>query len=165
VCKAKMETTKAKLRDAYRRLKRDCGIMRRSTARKEAGGGERQQGFSMLAVLIAVLIVGTMATVAVPRFNAALATANTTKIKADLSAIDTAIALYSIDKGKEPDTMDNLKDYLEDYQNIKPPTGKCNVKGAVTDVPGTAYSISKEKSERMQAHLGENTVYDFGNGK
>ncbi len=123
---------------------------------------ERQRGFSILAVLIAVLIVGTMATVAVPRFNAALAATNTTKIKADLAAIDTCIALYTIDNGKEPTTMENIKAYLEDYDNVKPPTGKCNVNGEMVDVPGKEYSISNKNSDRMRAHLGDNIVYDFG---
>ena len=60
---------------------------------------ERERGFTILGVLIAVLIMGTMAAVAVPKFSGAMAAANTSRIQADLAAIDTAIALYSIDKG------------------------------------------------------------------
>ena len=124
---------------------------------------ERERGFTILGVLIAVLIMGTMAAVAVPKFSGAMAAANTSRIQADLAAIDTAIALYSIDKGVEPTALNQLGDYLENSGKIKPPTGKCNIDGKIEAVPGTEYSISDDKEGAgMQAHLGKYTIYDFG---
>ena len=112
-------------------------------------------------VLIAVLIMGTMAAVAVPKFTSALATANTTKIQSDLAAIDTSIALYNIDKGSWPSKMSDLASYLDNYEKVTPPTGKCNINGNVENVPGSVYEI-KLKDGAMRAFLGEHTIYDFG---
>ena len=123
----------------------------------------KEQGFTLLGVLIAVLIMGTMATVAVPKFTAAIAAGNTTKIQADMAAIDTAIALYSIDQGTVPTTMSQLDNYLEHRENIKPPTGNCNINGTVQPVPAEEYNILDDKTgSGMQAHLGKYTIYDFG---
>lgn len=127
--------------------------------------GDSQRGFTLISVLIAVLIMGVMATVAVPKFTAALAAANTTKIQSDLAAIDTSIALYRIDKGVSPTKMEELKDYLENYDKVKPPEGECNIRGERADVPTGGYSISANTEGRMQAHLGQYTIYDFGGKK
>jgi len=142
------------------KVKKDHQELQEVQARREAARSEKERGFTLLGVLIAVLIMGTMATVAVPRFTAALASANTTKIQADLAAIDTAVALYSIDKGTLPTTVSQLQDYLENSADIKPPTGKCNVNGATIDVPGTEYSLAANNGS-MQARLGNYNVYDF----
>lgn len=142
-----------------------CKLERQKQGRKldspAESKGKSERGFALLSVLIAVLIMGTMVTVAVPKFTAALASANTTKIQADLAAIDTAIALYSIDKGTLPTTIGQLRDYLENADKIKPPTGKCNVNGATVAVPGTEYSIANNDGS-MQARLGNYSAYDFG---
>jgi len=139
--------------------------METAAGRTEERQARGERGFTLLGVLIAVLIMGTMATVAVPRFTAALAAANTAKIQADLTAIDTAIALYRIDKGVAPTKVEELENYLENYEQIKPPTGECNINGEVKEVPGSAYSISTKKTGRAQAYLGDCTVYDFGGKK
>jgi general secretion pathway protein G len=133
----------------------------RKERRKPGAEGERERGFALLNVLIAVLIMGTIAAVAVPRFNAAISAANTTKIQSDLAAIDTSIALYRIDKGTVPTKMSDLANYLENYNKIEPPTGKCNINGVISDVPTGGYTISAG-ADGMQAHLGNYTVYDFG---
>lgn len=125
-----------------------------------------EQGFTLLGVLLAVLIVGIMASVAVPRFTASLAAANTAKIQSDLSTIDTAIALYTIDTGTEPASLEALKDYLENYDQVKPPTGDCTLNGTRQSVPGTVYEVTKDtSSNRMHATLGGHGLYEFGGKK
>lgn len=137
-------------------------VAAKKTARE---GFEGQRGFTLLGVLIAVLIVGLMASMAVPKFSAALSAANTAKIQSDLSTIDSSIALYRIDKGNAPASLEDLENYLENYEQIKPPTGECNINGDTVDVPAKAYTISPNESGRMQAHLGKYTLYDFGGKK
>ena len=129
---------------------------------RKGGREDRQRGFALLNVLIAVLILGTIATVAVPKFNAAMSAANTTKIQSDLAAIDTSIALYSIDKGAMPQKMSDLANYLENYDKITPPAGNCNIKGERAAVPAGGYSLVKGTDGNMHAQLGTYTIYDFG---
>ena len=49
-----------------------------------------QRGFATLEVILMVMVIGILASIAVPRFNAVTTAANTAKIQADLSTIDTA---------------------------------------------------------------------------
>ena len=64
-----------------------------------------ERGFSLLSTLLAVMILAVILAIAVPRFSSALATANTVKVQADLTALDTAIVLYQTAKGKTPRTL------------------------------------------------------------
>ena len=142
-----------------------CQRLNRALRSEGRMAGERQGGFALLNVLIAVLIMGTIAAVAVPKFNAAIAAANTAKIQADLAAIDTSIALYSIDKGTQPSQMSDLESYLENYDKLAPPEGKCNINGTAADVPDEGYGLSESTDGSMHACLGEYTIYDFGSKK
>ena len=83
--------------------------------------GER--GFSLLSTLLAVMILAVILAIAVPRFSSALATANTVKVQADLTTLDTAIVLYQTAKGKTPAGVDDLTDYVTDLKHLKPPAG------------------------------------------
>lgn len=135
----------------------------------------KEAGFSLLGMLIAVGIVAVLAAIAVPKFNSAVAKANTAKIQADLSTIETAIGVYTIEKGATPVSGDltALTDYIVDARNLKPPTGQCLVNGEVTKLSdNAAYSIGTvgdgkeiralcdgkslaEFSERKRADSGE----------
>ena len=80
--------------------------MNLSTLNSAAGAREKdkrgQAGFSLLSTLLAVMILGIVLAIAVPRFSSAIAAANTVKVQADLTALDTAIVLYQTAKGKDP---------------------------------------------------------------
>lgn len=123
------------------------------------------QGFSLLSVLIAVMLIGIMSSIAVPKFNAAIASANTAKIQSDLTNIDAAIVMYRLDMGKEPTKMQDLEKYLTDYQNVKPPQGNCYLKGnaEAVAVPADSYTLKKINQE-SRAVCGENTAGAFGKG-
>ncbi len=79
-----------------------------------------------------------------PRFTSVTTAANTAKIQADLSTIDTAIAIYVMEKGTTtaPTFPAGLEDYLQDANNIKPPTGQAYVNGTATDISATSYEIT-----------------------
>ena len=143
--------------------------IRGSTEEKTAGGGEgggparSQAGFSLLSVLIAVMIIGIMASIAVPKFSAAIATANTAKVQSDLTNIDAAITMYKLDTGTNPSKIENLSGYLTDYENIKPPQGSCYVKDKdePITVSASAYSIAVKGSE-YRAVCDGRTAGEFG---
>lgn len=73
-------------------------------SRKKQG----RNGFSLLEMLIVVSIILILSSVAVPRFTAASKTAKIAKIEADLHTISNAAALYEIDKGSYPTSIDVL---------------------------------------------------------
>ena len=110
-----------------------------------------EAGFSLLSVLIAVMIIGIMAAIAVPKFNSAIATANTAKIQSDLTNIDSAIAMYKMDTGENPKegTLKSLSGYLTDVDNIKPPKGDCYLKD------GTTITLTAADEYQLKVEDGE----------
>ena len=101
-----------------------------------------ERGFSLLSTLLAVMILAVILSIAVPRFTSALATANTVKVQADLTAIDTAIVLYRTAKGNNPAKIDDLADYVTDLANLKPPSGNVFVEGQEIRLEKTKYEIT-----------------------
>ena len=99
-----------------------------------------QRGFATLEVILMVMVIGILASIAVPRFTNVTAAANTAKIQADLSTIDTAIAVYQMEKGKTPESLDALKDYFQGGTSPTPPTGKYFLEGTIQDTELTASS-------------------------
>ena len=122
-----------------------------------------QKGFATLEVILMVTVIGILAAVAVPRFTDVTAKANTAKVQADLSTLDSAIAIYEMENGKSP-AWDDLKNYVQDLDNVKPPTGKVFIKGQDTaqDMPAASYSIGTDSTSNTRAMLGSYTAANFG---
>ena len=104
--------------------------------------GER--GFSLLSTLLAVMILAVILAIAVPRFSSALATANTVKVQADLTALDTAIVLYQTAKGKSPTGVVDLTDYVTDLKHVKPPAGTIRVGAQELSTENVSYQVEKK---------------------
>ena len=129
-----------------------------------------QRGFATLEVILMVMVIGILASIAVPRFTSVTTAANTAKIQADLSTIDTAIAIYVMEKGTStaPTFPDGLKDYLQDADNIKPPTGQAYVNGTATDISTADYGITTTTTDgkkEYRATLDGHTAGEFTNKK
>ena len=103
-----------------------------------------QRGFSLLSTLLAVMILAVILAIAVPRFSSAIATANTVKVQADLTALDTAIVLYQTAKGKNPASIDDLAEYVTDIKNLKPPSGNVLVGGKEESMEKATYKIEQK---------------------
>ena len=105
-----------------------------------------QRGFATLEIILAVVILSIIATIAVPRFTDTKTRANTAKIQADLSTIDTALQIYYMEKGTW-EGINEVKDlvtanYLMDEP--KPPTGSAFVDGDSKTISDTTkYDIDK----------------------
>ena len=119
-----------------------------------------QRGFATLEVILMVMVIGILASVAVPRFTSVTTAANTAKIQSDLSTIDTAISIYYMEKGTYPSSVSDLGDYLRDAANVKPPTGKAYVDGAETEISATEYAIETIDNE-TRATLDSKTAGSF----
>ena len=116
-----------------------------------------QRGFATLEIILMVMVIGILASVAVPRFTAVTAKANTAKIQSDLSTLDTAISIYYMENGKYPDKISDLKDYVKDIDELKPPTGKAYVDGTETEITVTDYTLKEDtNTKEKRAALGDN---------
>lgn len=130
-----------------------------------------QAGFSLLAMLIAVMIVGVMASMAVPRFASTMAAAHTAKIQSDLSTLDAAIAVYQLERGEVPTNVSQLANYVNDIDHLKPPNGKCNLTdGSDLELKDAVYELKlvTEKgasAATMRAVCKDHTAGDFGHGE
>lgn len=105
-----------------------------------------QRGFTLIEVLVVCTLLGVLATIAVPRFTKSVTLANTAKVQADLQVLDAAIIMYATEYGTEPSSLSDLKEYVTDIENLKPPKGKCKLKnGKVIELSDTAYTIADAK--------------------
>ena len=110
-----------------------------------------QRGFATLEVILMVMVIGILASIAVPRFNSITTSANTAKVQSDLSTLDTAAAIYAMENGTTKNTLsitDDLKDYLQDASTIKPPLGDVYVDS--TDKKLTVTSSMSYSSRRYR---------------
>lgn len=119
-------------------------------------------GFSMLELLLYSAIVGILVSIAVPKYNNAVAMANTAKVQADLQSLNTAIAMYQAENGSYPDTITDLFEYVMNVDKLEPPNGAVMLKesGLVNNITDGEYSLTTDKSE---ATYGGYSIGDFGN--
>ena len=129
----------------------------------------RQKGFATLEIILMVMVIGILASIAVPRFTSITASANTAKIQSDLTTIDTAIAIYIMEKGTDTapslGATGTLKDYIQDIGNLKPPTGSAYIgSDTPTKITDTNYVIKNKGTEsapEYRATLDEHTAGEF----
>lgn len=131
-----------------------------STSSKERTASCGQRGFSLLSTLLAVMILAVILSIAVPRFQAAIGAANTVKVQADLTALDTAIVLYQTAKGQNPKNLDDLAEYVTDLKNLKPPSGTVRVGDEDISMEGKTYQI-ENKNNVCRATCDGKTAEDF----
>ncbi len=67
-----------------------------------------QQGFTLLELMIVMIIIGTLAAIAIPSYMNNVRHAREAVLKEDLHTMRTAIDSYTVDKEKAPQTLDDL---------------------------------------------------------
>ncbi len=129
-----------------------------------------QRGFATLEVILMVMVIGILASIAIPRFTNVTAAANTAKIQSDLATINTAIAIYQMEHGSYPKTSDKisvLSEYIQGVNNLKPPSGSAYIKGTSGEPTATTisgdYGFAEVNSTtgEVEAALGTNTADKF----
>ena len=120
-----------------------------------------QRGFSLLSTLLAVMILAVILSIAVPRFTSAITTANTVKVQADLTALDTAIVLYQTAKGQKPTKLEDLAEYVTDVTKLKPPSGNVIIDGQETPLTDKTYKIEHKDNKVWRATCAGHTAEEF----
>jgi general secretion pathway protein G len=69
---------------------------------------QTEAGFTLLELMVVMLIIGILATLAMPRFAAAVRSAREAVLKEDLHVMRAAIDSYTMDKQKAPQSLDDL---------------------------------------------------------
>ena len=72
--------------------------------------GNSDRGFTLIELLIVMAIIGTLLSIAVPRYFHALAHARETVLHQDLAILREAIDKYYADRGEYPDSLAALAD-------------------------------------------------------
>ena len=90
-----------------------CPILRGLIAK---GGNEdassplssRQQGFTLLELMIVMVVIGLLAAIAIPAYTSNIKHAREAVLKEDLHVLRVAIDSYTVDKQKAPQSLDDL---------------------------------------------------------
>ena len=122
-------------------------------------GSLNQRGFATLEVILMITVLGILSAVAIPRFTAITTSANTAKVQADLSTLDTAIALYQMDNGTTPNNLTtDLEDYIDNIDDLKPPSGKIYVEG--NEKTASSYGLNGDNTRAVVMADGNNYTSD-----
>src|ERR1700733_14657946 len=81
----------------------------------------REQGFTLLELMIVMVVIGLLAAIAIPSYTRNVRAANEAVLKEDLHTMRVAIDSYTVDKAKAPQSLDDLvqSGYLK-YMPVDP---------------------------------------------
>lgn len=120
-----------------------------------------QRGFTLLEMMIVIIILGILATLAIPKLSNSVALANTAKVQADLQTLNTAIGMHIAARGHYPQNIKtDLADYINDVENLKPPQGECFLRsGEKLTITADSYEYDRNNAIALcQGH----ELKDFG---
>ena len=69
---------------------------------------KREQGFTLVELMIVMLIIAVLLALAVPRYTSSVKQAKEAVLKEDLHVLRGAIDAYTVDKQKAPQSLDDL---------------------------------------------------------
>jgi general secretion pathway protein G len=70
--------------------------------------GDSDSGFTLLELLIVMIIIATLAAMAIPAYTRNVQAAREAVLREDLQVMRTAIGSYTVDKQKAPQSLDDL---------------------------------------------------------
>ena len=82
--------------------------LRQKLGRLQAGHGNRSGGFTLIELIIVMAIIAILASIAVPSYLSSMRAAKEAVLKEDLHVMRNAIDSYTMDKGKAPQSLDDL---------------------------------------------------------
>lgn len=76
--------------------------------RQRNSGRARENGFTLVELMVVMMIIAILAAVAIPVFRSAIQSAREAALKEDLHVMRDAIDSYTMDKNKAPQSLDDL---------------------------------------------------------
>jgi general secretion pathway protein G len=87
----------------------DQHVSRHFSQRRRPPRPAGQRGFTLIEIMVVVIIIGLLAAVIVPQVIDKVDQARTTKAKADIQSIETALTMFRLDNSKYPTTDQGLQ--------------------------------------------------------
>lgn len=122
-----------------------------------SAAARNERGFSLLELMIAMFIIIILISVAVPSYQRAIQGARETVLKENLWQMRRAIDQYTADKGRPPQSLDDLitAKYLrerpvdpvtekDDWREVMTDTGSSEMESGLTDVKSSSDGTDSE---------------------
>ncbi|HEX5235474.1 MAG TPA: type II secretion system protein [Silvibacterium sp.] len=121
----------------------------------------REDGFTLIELMIVMLIIGILASIAIPSYLASMKSAKEAVLKEDLHVMRDAIDSYTMDKGKAPQSLDDL--VQAGYLKSIPSDPMTHAKDSwVTSTDDTLESIDQSEPGINDVHSGSQEVGSDG---
>lgn len=122
---------------------------------------QRSSGFTLIELIVVMMIIAILTAIAVPRFSSAVQHAKEASLKEDLHVMREAIAAYTMDKGKAPQSLDDLVQtgYLRAIP-VDPMTQSNST--WVTDTSDSYMDVNQEQSGITDVHSGSSEIGSDG---
>lgn len=124
-------------------------------------GLKRERGFTLIELIVVMAIIVILTAVAVPRFAAMVKSAREAALKQDLQVMRQAISAYTMDKGKAPQSLEDLvqSGYLHSIP-VDPMTHSAST--WVTDTSDSMSSVYESQGGIDNVHSGSNAIGSNG---
>ena len=98
----------------------------------------KNQGFSLVEIMVVIAIIGILATMILPNVLGSQEQANQQKVTADLVSLENALAQYHLDNGMFPTTEQGLEALVE-RPNVDPQPRNYRSGGYIQRLPQDPY--------------------------
>ena len=100
-------------RDPRKKRRRSPG--RRDPGFRRGDGKRRDEGFTLVEMMVVIVIIGLLATIVIINVMPATERAATARVRADLATIEQAVEMYRLDNLRYPTTQEGLNSLVPKY--------------------------------------------------